>query len=423
MVDYRVVIFRKIENLKQSKEGKILISNFAYLTLLQIAGYIFPLITMPYLARVIGPIGFGKIAFASAIMVWVQTVADWGFNYSGTRSIAQNKNDLNKVSEIFSTVLWSRCILVFISFIFLCVLILFIPQFKENQDVILVSFLMVPGHVLFPDWFFQGMEKMKYITILNIVSKVFFTIAVFLFIKEEKDYILQPLFVSLGFILSGIIALYYIIKNWGIKIHYPDISKSILYIKNSTDIFINNLMPNFYNSFSIILLGMFDGSKSNGIYEAGKRFITILSSLLLIISRVMFPFLVRRQEAHFLYAKITLSIAFVSSLILFFSAPLVINVFFGHNFNESILVLRITSFSLFFIMMSSVYGTNYLIIKGYDHILRNITFIVSIIGFVLAFPLIYIYSYIGAAFTFLISSILLGVTTAYWGIKIKKKNP
>ena len=111
MIRLKELIFR----LQKSKEGKTVVSNFGYLSLLQIAGYIFPLITMPYLARVIGASGFGKIAFASAIILWIQTIADWGFNFTATRDVAQNRDNKKKVSEIFSNVLWARCLLTFIS--------------------------------------------------------------------------------------------------------------------------------------------------------------------------------------------------------------------------------------------------------------------------------------------------------------------
>ena len=110
---------------------------------------------------------------------------------------------------------------------------------------------MVPGHILFPDWFFQALERMKYITILNLLSKLLFTIAIFVFIKDKSDYIYQPLFVSLGFILSGIISLYYIFVKWEYKFYKPDFKGIFHAIKGSTDIFINNLAPNLYNSFSV----------------------------------------------------------------------------------------------------------------------------------------------------------------------------
>mgnify|MGYP003522537605 CR=1 FL=1 len=154
--------------LKHNKDGKTLIANFGYLSLLQIASYVFPLITLPYLARVIGVEGFGKIAFAAAIMVWFQTIADWGFNFTATRDVAKNRDNKEKISEIFSNVFWARVFLMLISLIGLSVCVLVIPKFKENANIIMISFLMIPGHILFPDWFFQAIEKMKYITILNL---------------------------------------------------------------------------------------------------------------------------------------------------------------------------------------------------------------------------------------------------------------
>ena len=174
---------RVVGKIKKNEDGKVLVKNFAYLSLLQVAGYVFPLITMPYLARVIGIEGFGKIAFASAVMVWVQTIADWGFNFTATRDVAKNRDNSQMVSEIFSNVLWARCVLMILSFVFLLLLIALFPKFRVNSNILLVSFLMVPGHILFPDWFFQAMERMKYITILNVISKLLFTIAVFVFIK------------------------------------------------------------------------------------------------------------------------------------------------------------------------------------------------------------------------------------------------
>ena len=141
--------------INSSKNGKTVFANFGYLSLLQIAGYVFPLITMPYLARVIGADGFGKIAFASAIVVWIQTISDWGFNLTATRDVAQNRNDKEKVSRIFSNVLWARCILTILSGLILLFVVLVVPYLRENADIIFVTFLLVPGYILFPECSFK----------------------------------------------------------------------------------------------------------------------------------------------------------------------------------------------------------------------------------------------------------------------------
>jgi len=403
-----------INKIKKSKDGRTLVANFGYLSLLQIAGYIFPLITMPYLARVIGVDGFGKIAFASAVVVWFQTVADWGFNYTATRDVAKNRDDKDKVSEIFSNVLWARCLLTIASFLLLILAIFIIPIFRENYAVILVTFLLVPGHIMFPDWFFQAMERMKYIT------KFLFTIAVFVFIKNKSDFILQPLFITLGYIVSGFISMYVVLYKWQIKIKRPELKSILNTIKGSTDVFINNIVPNLYNSFSVMLLGFFGGPVSNGLLDAGSKFVGISQQFMSIISRTFFPFLSRRIDKHNLYSRINIFLAILISLLLFIFAPIFIKIFFTEEFYSAITVLRIMSISILFLNLSSVYGTNYMIIQGYEKQLKNITLLCSLIGFVISFPLIYFFDYIGAVLTITLTRGILGFTIMYNARKLKR---
>lgn len=416
------VIKKNIERIKKSKDGKALVANFGYLSLLQVAGYVFPLITIPYLARVIGVEGFGKIAFAAAIVTWFQTIADWGFNYTATRDVAKNREDKEKVSEIFSNVLWARCLLMVLSFFILLTAVLLIPKLKEIQTVILLTFLLIPGHIMFPDWFFQALERMRYITILNIVSKTLFTIGVFVFIKEKADYILQPLLISLGFLFSGSISMYYILGRWKIKLRRPSFPAILKTITGSTDVFLNNLMPNLYNSFSVMLLGFFGGSVSNGLLNAGSKLVNISKQFMLVLSRVFFPFLSRRIDKHEIYEKTSLFLSFSFSMLLFFLAPVLLRLFFTPEFHDSIKVLRIMSLSVLFLSLSNVYGTNYLIIKGYEKQLRNITFICSILGLALSIPLVFFFDFIGAAVTITLTRGILGITIM-WKARIIKIKP
>lgn len=415
-------IKQKISSLSKNKEAKTLVGNFMWLSLLQVAGYVFPLITMPYLARVIGVEGFGKVAFAAAIMVWIQTIADWGFNLTATRDVAQNRDNPQKVSEIFSNVLWARCALMLLSFIILVLLILLVPKFRENSAIILVTFLMVPGHIFFPDWFFQAIEKMKYITILNVLMKLIFTVAVFIFIKQPEDYILQPLFTSLGYVVSGLIALYYIVCKWGIKLHKPNGAGMLQTIKRSTDVFINTLAPNLYNSFSTVLLGFFGGGVANGIYDGGVRFFNIGNQLLQIFTRTFFPFLSRRPEKHNQFALLTIGITIAMATVLYIGAPSLVNFLLSPEFADSVIVLRILAVSLIFVTLSSVYGSCYLIVHKQERLLRKITVYSSLSGFIIAWPLIYHLTYIGAALTVAFSRFLLGVFTTLFAKRDMNQN-
>ncbi len=408
------------KKIKSSKDGRVLVANFGYLSLLQIASYVFPLITIPYLARVIGVDSFGKIAFASAVIVWFNTVADWGFNYTATRDVAKNRDNVDKVSEIFSNVLWARLLLMLLSFVLLLIAIWFIPQFRENKLILLITFLSIPGNILFPDWFFQALERMKYITIFNLISKLLFTLLIFVFIKEKSDFILQPLFMTLGFTFSGVIAMYFILVRWKVKLKQPNFPVIIETIKSSTDVFINNIMPNFYNSFSIILLGFWGGPIANGLLDASRKFTTVTHQFVNIISRTFFPFLSRKIDKHTVFAQIYLTVAAFLSLFLFLFAPLLIKLFFTPEFYNSIHILRITSVSIFLIALSKVYGSNYMIIEGYERQLRNITIRSSLIGFCISFPLIYFFEFIGAAITITLTQAILGLCIANKALSIKR---
>lgn len=402
-----------------SKDGRTVFANFGYLSLLQVAGYVFPLISTPYLARVIGAEGFGKIAFASAIVVWIQTISDWGFNLTATRDVAQNRDDKELVSRIFSNVLWARSVLTLLSGIILLVVVLLVPYLRENADIIFVTFLLVPGYILFPEWFFQAIEKMKYTTLFNLLLKLTFTVAVFVFIHKREDYLIQPLLTTIGYLLCGIGALYLIFKKWGYTLYKPRGTEILKTIRNSTDVFINNLMPNLYNSFSVMLLGFFGGSTANGIYDGGNRFPVIFYQFQSVLSRAFYPFLSRRPDKHSFYAKLNIVSALVGAVFLILLSPLVINIMLGDEFEKSIVVMQILSFSVVFLAMGYTYGTNFLIINHKEKPLRNLTFISSIVGMCVSVPLVYYFSYIGAAVTVLLCRGLLGVGSYVLAKRIK----
>ena len=407
------------KQINKSKDGKTVFANFGYLSLLQVAGYVFPLISMPYLARVIGAEGFGKIAFASAIVVWIQTISDWGFNLTATRDVAQNRDNKELVSRIFSNVLWARSILTLLSGIILLLVVLLVPYLRENADIIFVTFLLVPGYILFPEWFFQAIEKMKYTTFFNLFLKLVFTVAVFVFIHKREDYLIQPLLTTIGYLLCGIGALYLIFKKWGYTLYKPQWTEIFETIRNSTDVFVNNLMPNLYNSFSVMLLGFFGGSTANGIYDGGNRFPSIFYQFQSVLSRVFYPFLSRRPDKHSFYAKLNIVSALVGSVILVLISPLIIKIMLGDEFEKSVVVMQILSFSVVFLAMGYTYGTNFLIINHKEKPLRNLTFISSIVGMCVSVPLVYYFSYIGAAVTVLLCRGLLGVGSYVLAKRIK----
>ena len=410
-----------ISNLRKNKDAKILLCNFFYLTLLKIISFLFPLITLPYLTRTIGSYGLGSIAFASAIIVIVETITDWGFNYTATRDAAQVRTDIGRVSQIFSEVLFSKITLMCLCFVVLFVLTYFISSLEEHRLLVLLTFLYIPGHILFPEWFFQAMEQMKYITILNVFSKLLFTLLVFVVIKTKDDYLWQPILVSGGYFISGIIAYYVIIKKFKIKIIIPSLKNIWRRLKQSNDMFISLILPNFYTNFSTILLSTYCGSSATGIYSEGQRFFNIVDQLISVLSRTFFPFLARHREKHYIYVFISGFISILACIGLYLGAEYFVQFFLTDEFADTVQVIRILSVAPIFLFLMNTFGNNYLVVIGKDRILRNIIIGASMFGGLLTWSLTPRYGYIGAALSVTIVWGVRGVVTYYFASKIKKE--
>lgn len=396
-----------IERFRGSKDAKTLAANFMYLSILKGISFLFPLITLPYLAKVIGADSFGAIAFATSIMIIVETITDWGFNFTATRDVAKNRENIETVSQIFSQVFYARIFLTIICFIGLLAVIELIPSLRAYRLLLILTFLYIPGNILFPQWLFQAFERMRYITILTLLSNCVFTALVFVVIRNQSDYVYQPLLTACGYIVSGVFAQYIIYNSFKIKLLKPDFKAVFNRLKKSTDMFISLLLPNLYTNFSTIILKSYCGDFATGVYNGGQKFQNIVDNLTGILSRTFFPFLARHKEKHHVYVLISGSIAVAASAFMFIVAQWFVNIFLSPEFEDAVMVMKIFAITPVFLFLMNTYGTNYLVIIGKENLLRNIITVVSVLGFGLTWWLTPTFSYIGAATT----------VTAVWGIR------
>lgn len=417
----RLEKLKKLDRVYLSANVKVLLENFCYLSLLKAASFIFPLVTLPYLSRVIGADMFGVIAFAGAIVLFLETVTDWGFNFTATRDVAKNREDIGFVSKVYSEVLCAKILLMSLCFLALFMGVELIPELKSYKAVLLLTFLYIPGHVFFPEWMFQAFEKMQYITYLNLLSKAIFAGMVFIVIRQQEDYIYQPLLNAGGFIVSGILAQRILIRNFGIRISFPPMKSVMFRIKSSANMFISLILPNFYGSFSTILLGMYCGETATGIYSGGLKIQQISENLTVTLSRTFFPFLARHTDKHHIYVVISGCIAIVSGLLMFFGADLFVCIFLTEEFAGVADIIRIFSITPIFLFLINTYGVNYLVIVGKENILRNIIMAVSLFGFVLTWWLTPRYGHVGAACTVTMVRGVYGMTVLYFAKRIQSR--
>lgn len=166
--------------------NKKLFSSFLSLSVVQGINFVIPLLVMPFVISKIGTAAFGVIAVAQVLMIYLSTICDYGFNITATRDIAINKEDPVKVSSIFFTVLFTKLILTIFIFLFMLIAALLIPALTEHFQLYIFAFSIVIGQTITVNWIFQGLEKMQFISVCTLLSRLLFLVLIFMFIRERK---------------------------------------------------------------------------------------------------------------------------------------------------------------------------------------------------------------------------------------------
>lgn len=355
------------EKLK-SEEYRVLLENFFSLSSLQIVGYVLPLITLPYLVRILGVERYGLVNFAIAFVMYFQILTDYGFSLSATREISVNRDDKNKISEIFSSVMIIKTLLMILSLIILSIVVFSFGKFSGDWEIYFLAFGLIIGNILFPTWFFQGMERMKYITLLNILANVIFTIAIFVFIKQEIDYLYVPLINSLGLIISGIISQWIIFKKFNVKFFIPSKDFILNTFRDSTHFFLSRASVSIYTSSNAFFLGLFTNNVAVGYYTAAEKIYIAAQGLYSPLVQVIYPYMSKSQNKPF-YRKIfklATGLNIIFCVLLFALSGTLISILYGNNFQPSIYVLMIFAVALLIVVPSQLLGYPFLAAMGFQ---------------------------------------------------------
>jgi len=405
-------------------KNKTLLSNTISLFILKGSDYILPLILLPYLVRVLGIEYFGLLAFATATISFLRGVVAYGFDLSGTQQIATHINNHDKLIRIFSAILIVKFLLATLMFFILVFLLLFIDKFHIYWEVYLFTYLIILGDVFFPAWYFQGIEKMKIITYLRLSYKLIFVASVLLFVNQQHDYVLVPLFDSIGAIVAGAISLYIVFKKYNIKLILPSYSEVMFQFKNGWHIFLSQISVLMYTSINTFLLGVLTTNEAVGFYSLAHKIYLAIRGLSGPVIQALFPFLSKlynKNKSDYYQKTKKISIIFFSILLLFslityMNSSYIVRLVSGNQLVESIAVLEILVFAIPF-AIGSFYST-LLVIKSEDKILLKITFISMLVNLVLVFPSIYLFGIYGLAWQFVIVQIIQYILQIKYNIDI-----
>ncbi len=408
-------MINKIKTLLKDKDKKVLLENFISLSVLQGANYILPLITLPYLVRVLGPEKFGLLAFAQAFAMYFGLFIDYGFNLSATREVSIHRENKKKLSEIFSSVLIIKIGLFIISLMILSIIVFSFEKFRQNWFLYYLVLLPFIGNVIFPFWFFQGIENMKYITMINFISRLIFTILIFLIIKEASDYYLVPVLNFFGGIIGALLSLWIVYKTFKIRFFLVNLQVILDRLKGGFDLFLSSFTSSFYRNFNTVALGILTNDLYVGYYAIAEKIIKIIQLLQGVVGNVLYPYLSKRFSSDYFlffklsekYFKVVVGIYGTIFVVVLIASPIIVYIINGSIQENILLNLRIMSIVIFIGGLNYFYGVIGLLSMGFNGEYTRGVLITSISNIFIVFILAFFLKDIGASIAFVSSEILL----------------
>lgn len=412
--------------LKISSEKKNLIHNIFHLSFLQGLNYLLPLLSIPYLVRVIGPENFGLLAFSTATILYFNIISDYGFNLSAVKEISIQQENKKKIEEIYSSVMIIKFILVLISFVLLSFVIFTLERFSNDWKIYVLTYGMVIGQSLFPLFLFQGLQKLKNVTYLNALPKLFFILLIFICVKQKEDYWMVPLFNSLGFIFSGFFALYYV--RYKLQIRFKNQPSQILknHLINGWHVFFSSISISLYTISSVFILGLLSNNTFVGYFSAAEKIIQAVKGLYVPISQAMYPYLSKMlhhnktKGLNFIKKFTTYagSVMFLMCFFIFMMSEDIVKFILGQQYLASIPLLKIMSFLPLLALLSNIFGVQIMLNLGFKKTFSFILSLAAIFSIILSFLLVPKLNATGTALNILIIEIFVTLTM---GIFLKAK--
>ncbi len=424
------VLINKLKKYIKVKEYKQLVENFFSLSVLNAVYFVFPLIALPYLLRVVGPEKYGIAVWWTTLMQYVILFSNYGFNFSATKQISINRDNKLTVSTIFFSVLIIRFFVSLLILSLFILLILFLPKFTNSFTIYLFSIGIAIGDIFIPIWLFQGLEKMKYITIVNVCSKGIFTILVFFVIKNESDYLYIPLLTSIGTLLAGAVSIYLAFRTIKIVWVLPKKKDLIFQIKDGWHIFASTIGMNFYRNANIFILGLLTNNMTVGIYASAEKLVKALQTLIEPVSVSLYPYFSKRFKSTgslknnintlLKLGKYYFIVLLLLSLFVFVFAKYIVIIAFGEKYLGSIIDVRILSFVILFGGLNYFYGIIGLINLGFKKQFLSFVLIGGVISLLLCIGFSPYYFDVAASISMLAGEFVLSILLIRFIIKIKR---
>ena len=363
------------------KEHKSIIENFSYLSALQVFAMILPMISYPYLIRVLGTLIYGKIIFAQAIIGYLVLLVSFGFSITATKEISVHRNDKDKISEIVSSIMIIKIVLFLFSFLFFTPFFFLYGEVANNKVLYLLTLWLCIYEITFPAFYFQGIEKMKYVSIITLLVRSVFVGLIFIFIHNKSDYLFVPFLNLCGAISASLISLYIVFHRHKIRFYMPEFLVLKFYVREAIPIFLSNISIQIYVSSNKVLIGSFLGMTEVSYYDLAEKILNILRIPQGIVNQSVFARISLDKNISFIKKvfKYSLGFSIVSFLGLVFFSDFIIRILGGANMLPAKSVLLILGLTLPIVTVSNVFGVLVMIPFGMNKLFSKIIMFSGII--------------------------------------------
>lgn len=397
-----------------------LLKNYLYSASYQIVSIITPLITIPYISRVLGPEAVGINSYTSSILTYFVLFANLGIMTYGNRAISYNRDSIEKRTQVFWEIAGVKACLGFTSFIGLIFFALF---YREYTYYILLQSPILLANIIDISWFFSGMEEFKQTVIRNIIVKLVLMVAIFLFVHQPNDLPLYILIFSMSTFL-GNLSLWTYLKHYLVKVSFSDLNLQI-HLLPTINLFVPQLMTGIFVTVNKILLANLSSLTQTAFYDNSDKMIRIVLAFIIAVGTVIFPRIANNfakgnmesvQKYLIMAFNLVNLIAFPAAAGLIAVSKSFSNIYFGQGFSGIEYVLSILSVSLIFMGWSAVIGSQFLIAINKPKDVTVAAFVAVVISVSVSLIFIPKYGAIGAAISALTGELTLAAVQA-WMVK------
>lgn len=362
------------------------IKNISYMFLVQSANYLFPLLTIPIVARAFGPEKLGSLNYITAIIGYFILIASYSFNYTGVRRLTRNRI---KSSDIFSTIFTSQLYLVIAcTFVFsICVFI--INPLRNDILLSIIIFTSCIAVLFTQNWFLQAYSDFKTIAMLSFCYRFVSFILIILFVKDSSDVMLYTAIINVGTLIFSLACFSITLKKYNIKLYISPFKNCLDYLREDKYLFFSGVVTNLYTTTGIVMLGALSSNQEVGYYTSAQKLIDVTKSIMIMpISQIIFPILSEkfgrsRDEGVVAVRSIMPSLVAFSILMLIFMVSLsdvIVKIIFGDEFIDASPMMAALSFGLFAVFYGIIIGGQVMLNLGMDKSFVMIQVIVSVIS-------------------------------------------